>query len=426
MLQNHLKIRGLWCSLIGNKIGNMTRNKSSRSLFDHPSDMEPLLPEDGEGRLADTALLLIRKTERLRGRLHPITRKSVGQLVRSMNSFYSNLIEGHRTTPRDIDAALTKDFSADETQRALQLQHVAHVETQAEMETRLQTSPAAEVCSADFLCWLHERFYQRLPESLRRVSGPKGQWYDVLPGRLREVEVSIGRHLAPASEALAGFLKRFAEFYGPRVTPSPTGLVAAAAAHHRLAWIHPFLDGNGRVARLFTHAWFVKAAIDGEGLWTISRGLARRQADYRAALAKADEKRRNDFDGRGYLSQRFLGEFCEFFLRTAVDQAEFMGGLLDLDGLQARIIGYADRKEAAKELPRGAGAVLRETFLRGEIARGEVPRIMGASARTGQKLIGELLRRRLLISDSPKGRLRLEFPAEAAGHYFPNLYPAGG
>jgi hypothetical protein len=24
-----------------------------------------------------------------------------------------------------------------------------------------------------------------------------------------------------------------------------------------------------------------------------------------------------------------------------------------------------------------------------------------------------------------KGRLRLEFPAEAAGHYFPNLYPAG-
>ena len=158
------------------------RHKPSGKLFDHPSDMEPLLPEDGEGGLAGTALLLIRKAERLRGLLHPITRKSVAQLVRSMNSYYSNLIEGHRTTPRDIDSALSKDFSSDETQRALQIQHVAHVEAQAEMEARLQASPAAEVCSADFLCWLHGRFYERLPESLRRVEGPKERMYEVLPG----------------------------------------------------------------------------------------------------------------------------------------------------------------------------------------------------------------------------------------------------
>lgn len=397
----------------------------SPRLFDHPSDMEPLLPEDGDGGLAGTALVLIRKAEHLRGLLHPITRKSVARLVRSMNSYYSNLIEGHRTTPRDIDAALRSNFSSDETRRTLQMQHIAHVETQAEMEVRLQGAPAAEVCSADFLCWIHGRFYERLPESLRRVEGAMQQTYEVLPGRLREAEVSVGHHLAPASKHLAEFLKRFAGFYGPLVTATPQGLVAAAAAHHRLAWIHPFLDGNGRVGRLFTHAWFAKAAIDGDGLWTISRGLARRQADYRAALARGDEKRLNDFDGRGYLSQRFLGEFCQFFLSTAVDQAEFMEGLLDLDGLQARIIGYAERKESAKELPCGAGPVLREVFLRGEIGRGEVPRIISASPRTGQKLVGELLAQHLLISDSPKGRLRLEFPAEAAGHYFPNLYPAG-
>lgn len=404
----------------------MTHHRPSGKLFDHPPDMEPLLPEDGDGELDGTALLLIRRAERLRGLLHPVTRKTVARMVRSMNSYYSNLIEGHRTTPRDIDAALKQDFSTDETQRALQLQHVAHMETQAEMEARLETAPAAEVCSAEFLCWLHRRFYERLHESLCRVEGQKGEAYQVLPGRLREVEVSVGRHLAPASKGLARFLKRFGEFYGPLVTPTTQGLVAAAAAHHRLAWIHPFLDGNGRVLRLFTHAWFTKAAIDGDGLWTISRGLARRQGDYRAALAKADEKRLNDFDGRGYLSQRHLGEFCQFFLQTAVDQAEFMEGLLDLDGLQARIVGYTERKESAKELPRGSGRVLRETLLRGEIARGEVGRIIGASARTGQKVVGELLGQRLLISDSPKGRLRLEFPAEAAGHYFPNLFPAGG
>jgi Fic family protein len=169
------------------------------------------------------------------------------------------------------------------------------------------------------------------------------------------------------------------------------------------------------VARLFTHAWFAKAAIDGDGLWTISRGLAHRQADYKAVLARADEKRLNDFDGRGYLSQCYLRELCQFFLRTAVDQAEFMEGLLDLDRLQARITGYAERRESAKELPRGSGRVLREVFLRGEIARGEVARLIDASARTGQKVVGELLSHRLLVSDSPKGRLRLEFPESLPG-----------
>jgi len=98
---------------------------------------------------------------------------------------------------------------------------------------------------------------------------------------------------------------------------------------------------------------------------------------------------------------------------------------LALDGMLNRIAGYGQRRESAKELPRGSAAVLREIFLRGEIARGEVPRAIGASPRTAQKVTGELLAQNLVTSSSPKGGLRLGFPADAAGHYFPNLYPAG-
>ena len=79
----------------------------------------------------------------------------------------------------------------------------------------------------------------------------------------------------------------------------------------------------------------------------------------------------------------------------------------------------------AKELPGGSALVLREIFLRGEIARGEVSRIIATSPRTAQKATGELLAQQLVTSGSPKGPLRLGFPADAAGHYFPNLYPAG-
>lgn len=402
----------------------MTIKTTKKVLYDHPSDMEPLLPATTDGWLS-SPLALIRGAERLRASLHPFTRKLVADLVCSMNSYYSNLIEGHRTKPRDIDAAVRKDFSANPAQRCLQVQHVAHMEVQAEMEAGLPTMAAGDVCSSEFLCWLHEGFYRRLPDEFRRVEDEKGKKHEVPPGELRPGEVSVGRHMAPASKKLGDFLKRFADYYGPLVTTEPGSLIAAAAAHHRLTWIHPFLDGNGRVARLFTHAWFVKSGVDSDGLWTISRGLARRKAEYQVALANADEKRVNEVDGRGYLSQRYLGEFCRFFLGTATDQVEFMQELLGLEGMQNRIVGYAERRESAKELPRGSALVLREVFLRGEIVRGDVARIIGASPRSAQKVTGELLGQRLLTSGSPKGPLRLGFPSEAAGQYFPNLYPAG-
>jgi Fic family protein len=402
----------------------MTKKTGKTVLYDHPSDMEPLLPGEG-GESPRLALDLIRGAERLRASLHPITRRLVADLVRSMSSYYSNLIEGHRTRPRDIDAAIRKDFSTNAAQRSLQIQHVAHMEVQADMEARLPAMAAGDICSTEFLCWLHEGFYRRLPEEFRKIPDEKGKSHEVRRGELRQGEVSVGRHMAPDSKKLSEFLKRFAAFYSPLVTTEPGSLIAAAAAHHRLTWIHPFLDGNGRVARLFTQAWFVKAGVDSDGLWTISRGLARRKAEYQVALANADEKRMNDFDGRGYLSQRYLGEFCQFFLGTATDQVEFMQGLLALEGMLNRIVGYGERRESAKELPGGSALILREIFLRGEIARGDVPRIIGASPRTAQKVTGELLAQRLVTSGSPKGPLRLGFPSDAAGHYFPNLYPAG-
>src|SRR5882724_5263017 len=98
----------------------MTKPTPIKTLYDHSSDMEPLLPGEGNSKFQGMALALIRGAERLRASLHPITRKLVADLVRSMNSYYSNLIEGHRTKPRDIDAAIRKDFSADPVQRSLQ------------------------------------------------------------------------------------------------------------------------------------------------------------------------------------------------------------------------------------------------------------------------------------------------------------------
>lgn len=119
-----------------------------------------------------------------------------------------------------------------------------------------------------------------------------------------------------------------------------------------------------------------------------------------------NDRRLNDFDGCGHLSERRLSECCEFLSQTALDQLDFVPGLLDLDKLRDRIVGDAGRRESAKELAAGSGLVLREILLRGQIARGEVARILNISPRTAQTVTGKLLTEGLLRSDSPKAHSR--------------------
>jgi Fic family protein len=221
-------------------------------------------------------------------------------------------------------------------------------------------------------------------------------------------------------------LAHFARTYNPDVIHPLTAIIAAAASHHRLLWIHPFLDGNGRVARLFTDAYLRRAGVGGHGLWTASRGLARQQARYLQMLAAADAERWDAYDGRGQRSARALADFCRFFLETCLDQVRYMATLLELDSLMHRIEDYAHRRASGgveTPVPPASAPLLREVLLRGEIPRGDVARVIGASERTARRLVALLLREGLLISNTPKGAIRLGFPVGAVEYYFPHLFP---
>lgn len=389
------------------------------------SEMEPMMPADPAEELGELAIEVIRKSAALSAAVHPVTRRGIAELVRKMNSYYSNLIEGHNTHPVDIDRAMRGDFSRDPAKRARQLESKAHIEVQKRIESHIEETPEIVITSKRFLCWIHKEFYERMPAEYLVVQRPDGKTEKVIPGEIRKLEVEVGRHLPPKSEYLGSFLKRFEEVYDPHKLKGLNQVIAAAASHHRLAWIHPFLDGNGRVTRLMTHAYLKKAKIDGHGLWTVSRGFARNREGYLAALTGADQPRRGDLDGRGNLSQAGLWRFCEFFLKIAIDQIDFMSGLLDLDGMQKRIQGTVDRQVSLGELKPEAGYILKEVFLRGEIPRGEIPRIMGMPERSARRVTGDLSEKNYLVSDSEKGPVMLGFPASIVGYYFPRLYPEG-
>ena len=399
--------------------------KKVRELYDHPNAFEPLFPTDQSGELREVAAGLLRKSAGLGGALHEVTRQRVVELLRTMNSYYSNLIEGHNTHPLAIEKALKNDYSSDPALRALQLESKAHIEVQVLIEARLHAEVTADVCSQEFLSWIHKEFYERLPEEFRVVKTRSGGEDRVIPGELRQCEVEVGRHIPPTFSSLPRYLARFAEAYRPDPLDPLQRIIAAAASHHRLAWVHPYLDGNGRVTRLFTHAYLIRVKIDGHRLWMESRGLARQRDNYMAALAFGDAARRNDLDGRGNLSNEGLVRFCRFFLDTATDQVDFMRELLDLDAMQERILFVAERwvaeNRGAKEIPR----LLCDVFLRGEVQRGEAARILRKPERTARRVLGTLLEEGLLVSSGPGEPVRIGFPAAVIGYYFPRLYPEG-
>ena len=393
--------------------------------------MTPLLPEGAE-ELQDLALEVIQDSAALGNRQHPMTLNALRELLRIINSYYSNLIEGHNTHPYDIVRAMQSEYDSEPAKRNLQLESVAHITGQRNMEKKLQEEAEVNIASREFLCYLHREFYRQLPQVFRVVKNPEtGKESLVVPGKLRKESVKVGYHEPPPHGALKAFLDRFGEFYAPDKHHGAVKLVAAAAAHHRLMWIHPFLDDNGRVARLFTEAYFHRVPVHGFGLWSVSRGLARRNVDYKTALTWADAPRRNDLDGRGNLSNEGLIKFCRFFLEVCLDQVKYMEGLLRLEELMERIRRYVELRgsgmipgPAGKGLKTESARMLQEVLVQGETARGMVIAASGLKERTGRSLLGQLLDEGLIVSDTPKGEVRLGFPIHAAGWFFPDLYPS--
>ena len=383
--------------------------------------MEPLLIGEGSryrGGLTDLALELAQKSTGFRRSLPESLLASLADLVRAMNCYYSNLIEGHDTHPVDIERALRNDYSKDAHKRDLQHEAKAHISVQKWIDGGGLKGRAT---TSDGICEVHRRFCELLPEDLLWVEDPETkERVRVVPGELRGREVKVGAHFAVSPGAVARFLKRFEEVYG-RLGKTES-ILGTAAAHHRLVWIHPFLDGNGRVSRLMSHAMLLET-LDSGAVWSAARGLARNVDAYKAHLAACDSTRRNDLDGRGNLSEEALVGFTDFFLRTCIDQVEFMEGLMQPDRLRARILLWAEEEIRVNTLPPKSGSILEAVLYRGDLPRADAAGVVGAGERHARRIVSALIERGVLASESPRAPLHLVFPAALASRWMPGLFP---
>jgi len=338
--------------------------------------MEPLcIAADSRFRasLNDLSVDLVAKSSALRNGLPEKMVPALATLVRGMNCYYSNLIEGHDTHPVDIERALKNDYSSNIRKRNFQLEAKAHIEVQGWIDNGGLEGRAATM---DGLLEIHSKFCSLLPEELLWVKESKNGSSDrVVPGKLRNRDVQVEGHVAVSPGAVPRFLQKFELVYA-QLGRAET-IISSAAAHHRLLWIHPFLDGNGRVARLLSHAMLLHALESG-GVWSIARGLARNESQYKALLTGCDQTRRNDLDGKGNLSEEALVEFTRFFLNTCLDQVAFMESLMQPTRLKDRVLFWVNQQINLGKLPAKSGRLLEAVIHKG----GALPRADPAPRRS--------------------------------------------
>jgi len=390
------------------------------AIYDSPHQFEPLLPQKRLDELVAKTRAVFEKAHELRGALCPPAREALRELVREMNSYYSNRIEGQSTHPANVSKALKRDFSDDPEIAQRQRIAVAHIEAERELEAELEALhlTEAQALRSDFLLRAHRSLYGRLSAEDRTTSEGR----IVEPGRIREADVSVGRHHAPAFASLPKFLARMDQVYG-QAQGVDNVLTMIAAAHHRTVWTHPFLDGNGRAARLQTHT--ALSRLSG-GLWSVNRGLARNRDRYYERLSNADMPRHGDLDGRGNLSEKMLWEWCDYFIDLCEDQVSFMARMFDVGGLRDRVKALVlVRSQSAEFRDYRTEAVLPllHVLLSGSVSRGDFSQMTGLGERAARKIISQLLRDGLLVSQSHRAELRIGFPLDALNILFPNLYP---
>ena len=387
--------------------------------------MQPLLPEGPAANgLVELAATLVEESLALgaaAGALAPALRP----LLRAMNSYYTNQIEGQHTRPSDIARALEKRFDADAELARKQRLAIAHMAAEIELEPVFAAMSSPERYRPPAVSRVHEALYSRLPPRERRTDVGS----IISPGALRQVDVTAGHHSAPPHRAVAALLEHWGARYGA-LPGREQPIVGAACAHHRLLWIHPCPDGNGRTARLHLHLTLAALGLL-HGPWSPLRGIARDRAQYYARLNNADLPRRNDLDGRGALSEEELIRFASWLLGVCVDQCRFMRGLLSLGGLRARLHELLSSLAAQPWTLGSERSVvklealepLHYVALAGPVDRARFLAMTGLAPRTARRVLASLLHYGVLTETSPRSPVAFAVPLASLRHLFPRLWP---
>jgi Fic family protein len=389
----------------------------------------PYIPQDNASEeLQNQVVQIARLDAALYAKIPAPLRVPMMHLLRMVNSYYSNKIEGNSTVPADILRA------QDDPQEFKDAKDMQEIKRYIEVQRRLSDNPInkVEVCTKATISRLHREFYVGVHEGMLDIQlNEQGETVRRIPGEFRKCDVRVGQHIPPTFEQMQTHLNDFERVYRLDWIHGLSCFFAAAASHHRLMWIHPFMDGNGRTGRLFTDQYLKAAGYGGYGLWSMSRGFARNVATYYEMLSAADHPRKGELDGRGELSDRGLLRWTRYFVETAYDQAQYFSSLLDPEMLSERIDVYFEMRsrralsdgkgEPLPELRLEARDVYKTLLYQGDQQRADIQARLGVGERTTRSLLNQMAKEGLINLDVRKP-VSLSLSRHSIEFLFPYLW----
>jgi hypothetical protein len=169
---------------------------------------EPLLPQTKLEILYAQTEEIIQKSARLGNGIHSTSIASIQELVRSINSYYSNRIEGQSVHPANIERALVKDFSDQPNTARLQRVAIAYIDAEKELE-KFASFGLESTLQSTTLVKAHHALYSRLTPQDRTT--PDGRIIE--PGKIRGEDVIVGNHEPPIWSSVPNFLERMDKVY---------------------------------------------------------------------------------------------------------------------------------------------------------------------------------------------------------------------
>lgn len=185
------------------------------------------------------------RRKKISGTTHYMIFFQIKEIFHMLESIGSARIEGNRTT---IAEFIETKFSDDQVSGE-NIKEIKNMENALDFIDK--TITGTNLTNA-YIYELHKKV-------VKDLAGDGSQ----MPGRFRNMNVTISQssHTPPDYTQVDSYMEELLNFIN-QDHPSKYDLLKTAIAHHRLVWIHPFDNGNGRVVRLFTYAMLVKQGFN--------------------------------------------------------------------------------------------------------------------------------------------------------------------
>ena len=299
----------------------------------------------------------------------------------------SSAIEGEKLDAEEVRSSIA---------RRLGIAHAGttpasrHVEGVVEMMIDA-TRKYEEALTAERLCSWHAALFPSGRSGMQRIT--VGAWRTGEAGPMQVVSGPMGRERvhfeAPEASLLDAEISRFLEWF--EGTGSVDPVIKAAVAHFWFVTIHPFEDGNGRIARAIADMALARADGVAERFYSMSSQIERERKQYYDSL---ESSQRGGMDITLWL-EWFLG--C---LDRALENAqENLQAILH----KARIWEWINQDGPVNERQHAVINRLLDGF-EGKLSSSKYAKLAKCSPDTALRDINELVARDILIKEAGGGR----------------------